>query len=411
MDKQQKDKTQNKLFLSIETSCDETSIAILSQKVDIDKDCVNPNTILNSFEVISDVVSSQIEIHAKYGGVIPEIGARSHASQIHFLFHFVIRKAVNSSINFIDQIGTNTSSTLTKEHREIIKKLDSIFVTTDPGLASSLRVGQEFAKTLQDYIFRAFSIFVPIIDVNHLKGHVASSFYTQYPHFDIHKIDSKNIYPHIHLLVSGGNTQLILLKSIKEFEIIGQTLDDAAGESFDKIGRMIGLPYPGGVYLSKIAGLIEENILKFPISMLKNNDYNFSYSGLKTHVRRLVESSQIEDFEFEKPLSDQEIEILINSDLSQLQEMPKLQFIKSICISAQFVIVAQLFAKLNKAVKDLKPVSVGISGGVSANSMLKSKIKYLASKNNVDYYEPHLKLTGDNAIMIALAGIVQEYTL
>lgn len=407
MNQQNNKTTQNKIFLSIETSCDETSIAILRQKNEIEqKDLNNPNIILNSFEVVSDVVSSQIEIHAQYGGVIPEIGARSHASQIHFLFQFVLDNAVNAKDEAID-FQNIASFKMTEDHKNLVKNLDSIFVTVEPGLASSLRVGQEFAKTLQDYIFREFSVFVPIVDINHLKGHVASSFYLQYPTFSQENITPKTIYPHIHLLVSGGNTQLISLKSINQFEIIGQTLDDAAGETFDKIGRMIGLPYPGGVYVSKIAGLIEENILKFPISMLQSGDYNLSYSGLKTHVRRLVESSKIEGIEFEKPLTKEEIDLLTDLDLEKLIDNKKLHFIKSVCISAQFVIIAQLFSKLNKAVLDLSPISVGISGGVSASTMLNNKIKYLADKYQLDYYSPNKKLTGDNAIMIALAGILQ----
>jgi len=243
------------------------------------------------------------------------------------------------------------------------------------------------------------------------------------------------LYPHLQLLVSGGNSQLIYLRSWKDFEIIGATLDDAAGECFDKVGRMLGLLYPGGVYLSRIAGLEDKNILKFPVSMKDSNDYNFSFSGLKTAVRYYLEKFEFENgehFILEKKLNSSEIDFLINHNLAQIEKIyaknslitnientPKIKtesqteddlnfelllIVKKACITVQSVIVEALLNKVDKATATLEVESIGLSGGVSANPLLRQKLQQ--KYGNILLLAPKA-LTGDNAVMIGLAGILE----
>jgi len=373
------------LVLSIETSCDETSLSILESDSENNVDFLK---YLNSFTVKSSVISSQIKIHLKYGGVVPEIGARQHAEHIHLLFFKLLRK-INPT-NF-------ENNSLNSKDFELLKKLDYIFVTTEPGLVSALRVGREFAKTLNFFIQEKLGKTIEVKTVNHLDGHLASSFYNK-------KVDS-GIFPHLHLIVSGGNTQILFLESWKNKKNLGQTLDDATGECLDKVGRMLGLPYPGGYNLAKIAKLEENNYFDFPISLAKDKTLNFSFSGLKTAVRYFIEKQKIDNFHFEKPLSDFEFEELQSS--GHIFENPKLEFIYKASVSAQTVVVQQLFNKLKLAISQYNPSSLGISGGVSANLLLRKKLSSL----NVKLLFPDLDLTGDNAVMIALAGLANLETL
>ena len=231
------------------------------------------------------------------------------------------------------------------------------------------------------------------------------------------KFFKQTVFPNLHLLVSGGNSQLILLQNPFELKIIGQTLDDAAGECFDKTARMFGLSYPGGVSLAKIAGLDDSNYLNFPVSMKNNPELNFSFSGLKTAVRYFVQKNEL--LNYEEKLSEIELQELLNGDLKTLttpkpsvsplqkgylQPKPKLILIKKLCISIQTVIVEQLIIKVKKAIKEHKPNSIGISGGVSANRLLRQKIQEIADGKSI--FIPDLTLTGDNAVMIGLAGAV-----
>jgi len=365
-------------YLGIESSCDETSIAILEGTIN-STDRSSILEYLNSFKIFANVVSSQILIHQKYGGVVPEIGAREHAKGIHTVYNQALEKA-------------------NLKHLQLIQNLDKIFVTTRPGLVSALRVGLEFAKIISFFIYQQTQKKVEIVEINHLDGHVASCFYGQ-------EINMENIFPHLHLLVSGGNSQIILLQDFNNKKIVGKTLDDAAGECFDKVGRMLGLKYPAGVYISKIADLHKsENISNLPIGMIKDDSLNFSYSGLKTAVRYLIEKQNFKSWKYEQPLTEKELEYLLENKTSS--KIDHLEFIKNICISTQYVIIKQLQNKLNLAIKEFEPKSVGLSGGVSANTLLRnsiennSKIKVLIAPRN---------LTGDNGAMIALAGVTEMF--
>jgi N6-L-threonylcarbamoyladenine synthase len=221
-------------------------------------------------------------------------------------------------------------------------------------------------------------------------------------------MNNSEIFPHLHLLVSGGNSQILYLNNdFNSCQIIGQTLDDAAGECFDKIGRMLGLKYPAGVYLSKIAEIEDVNLLDFPVGMEKSTDLNLSYSGLKTFVRYLIQKNDL-GFKFEESLSDIELEQLMKLSIADLTS-EKLKNIKKICISTQHVIIKQLDNKIKLAIKKYPSSSLGLSGGVSANLLLRKHMSEIALKyTKKDLFLPHMSLTGDNAVMIGLAGIAQN---
>jgi N6-L-threonylcarbamoyladenine synthase len=450
------------LILAIETSCDETSIAFLESDFDGELNSQNFLEYINSFEILAHKISTQVATHAEYGGVIPEIGARLHAEQIHFIFEQTVTEATKNNIKttvimnsfqdpqqlmpeaepkttfhhchpeLVSGSPTTGSNTSTEKRRfifnnpkiqQLLSRIDYICVTTEPGLKSALRVGEEFAKTVQFYLNLKLNKKAEIVKVNHLKGHIFSSFY-DLPHrfaeplegantnylgsktnindFKLHpSVSYKDPFPHLHLLVSGGNSQLLLVKSPFEIEIIGQTLDDAAGECFDKTARMFGLQYPGGVALARIAGLEKTNYLDFPVSMKNNPELNFSFSGLKTAVRYFVQKNEL--LKYEEKLSDAELDLLLQNNLNELID-PKLILIKKLCISIQSVITEQLAIKVKKAIKEFEPKSVGVSGGVSANQLLRQKIQNLSRNKTV--FVPDLSLTGDNAVMIGLAGAI-----
>jgi N6-L-threonylcarbamoyladenine synthase len=388
--------------LSIESSCDETSLAILENTSD-ESDSFVQN--LNNWRVLSSVVSSQVKTHAKYGGVVPEIGARMHASQIHFLFEFLLKNLSSPEpIVTVSPEDFTAFSFNTKDYQNIYSQIEMIFVTTEPGLTSALKVGMEFAKTLTFFIEKTQSKKVPIIPINHLNGHVYSSFYHRETHFNsvnnsIEMMQDSAVFPHLHLLVSGGNTQFLVLKNPYETEIIGQTLDDAAGECLDKIGRMLGFGYPGGVGIAKTAGIVEENFMNLPIGMKQSKEIAVSYSGLKTACRLRLEQM---GFVLEKPLSMEELQFLYSGNVG---DSKKLQMIQQFAISAQHVVVEQLIQKTKKAISQIHPVSLGLSGGVSANQLLRKRFR----EQGIEHvFIPQMFLTGDNAIMIGLAGIADK---
>jgi N6-L-threonylcarbamoyladenine synthase len=370
------------MYLAIESSCDETSIAILDkQKKPVPEDFL---VKIQEIKILSSVISSQIEVHKQYGGVIPEIGAREHAKNIYTVFDETLKKGG-----------------ITKQF--FLENLEGVFVTSEPGLFSALQVGLEFAKIIKFWVREKTQKEIQISHINHLHGHISSCFYNP----ELTPLEN-NTFPHLHLLVSGGNTQLILLSSWSEKSILGQTLDDAAGECLDKVGRMLGFPYPGGVWVAKIAKETRENWLNLPIGMQKSKNLDFSYSGLKTSVRYLVQSQKFENWVFEQKLSQSELDILLNMGGSKEPSSTTsnhLEFIYKVCVSTQFVVVAQLINVIKKSLKEINPRSIGISGGVSANLLLRSNIQELFS-NKAEIFLPPKNLTGDNAVMIGIAGLL-----
>lgn len=304
------------LILGIETSCDETAVAIVEDGRKV---------------IISNIIS-QIELHKEYGGVKPSIAKFAHEEVIHSL----VDKTLSES-----GIGIN--------------KIDAIAVTVGPGLVISLLVGFKKAKSL------ALEHNKKLIGVNHLFGHICSSY-----------LESDLEPPFICLLASGGHTQIINIKSYTEYEILGSTLDDACGEAFDKVGRLLGLPYPGGPNIEKLAK--EGNPKAFLLPEGRVNPYDFSFSGLKTSVLRLIQKLP-EDFN--------------RADLAS---------------SFQENVTNTLTKKIFKAAKNEGANKVVLAGGVSANQTLRKKLIHQSETSGIQVYMPGLKYCTDNAAMIASAG-------
>lgn len=313
---------ENSLIMAIESSCDETACAIVK----------------GGREVISNVVASQIKIHEEFGGVIPEIAAREHLEAI----NVVIEEAFKQS-------GLKG------------KDITAFASTVGPGLVGCLLVGMNAGKTL------ALAYDKPFIGVNHLNAHLAANF-----------IDTELKPPFIALLVSGGHTQIIKVNSFSEMEIIGETIDDAVGEAYDKVARLIGLPYPGGPKLDKLAQ--EGNPHAFKLPEAKVGGYDFSFSGLKTAVLRLVKS-------FDG------------------QELP----VKDICASFQECVSSTLLKKVKKALEETGYKQVVLAGGVAANSEIRRKIFNL-KEEGYNVYAPIMKYCTDNASMVASSAFLFDNT-
>ncbi len=309
-------------ILGIETSCDETSVCLLSvdgKKVDIK----------------SHVIVSQAKLHEKYGGVVPELAAREHL------------------LTFIPAL---TEAGITP-HTDF----DAIAVTVGPGLVASLMIGVEAAKTLS-ILFKK-----PLIKINHIEGHIYSPFLEVPLEFD---------FPYLALIVSGGHTELILMRDHGLYELIGRTRDDAVGEAFDKIAKLLKLPYPGGPHVSKRALLGDKNAYEFPRPMRTHPGFDFSFAGLKTSVVYKLE------------------------DIASVDD----EVINNICASFEEACVDVLTYKTMKAAKEYGINNIILAGGVSANGILRERIQKEAEHNNCSVYISPLNYTGDNAAMIACAG-------
>lgn len=308
-------------ILAIESSCDETGAAI----------------VVNDNEVLGEALFSQIDIHEKFGGVVPEIASRHHVLKI---------------LAVIDEA-------LKKANMEV-KDVDIIAVTAYPGLLGSLIVGNIAAETL------SFVYNKPLIPVDHLLGHVF-----------VNNLEEKLEYPFLTLIVSGGHTELMLVRSPSDTEVIGTTLDDAAGEAFDKVAKVLGLGYPGGPKIEKKA-LEGKPIYKFPKPLIKDNSYNFSFSGLKTAVLNLVN---------EKKMRDETIDV------------------ENIAASFQKTLIETLLEKTVKLAKEEKVKQVVLSGGVAANKTLREEFRKVITEDvKVKFSYPSLKYCTDNAVMIGIAG-------
>jgi N6-L-threonylcarbamoyladenine synthase len=314
-------------ILGIESSCDDTSAAVICNG-----------------KILSNVVANQ-EIHTKYGGVVPELASRAHQQNI----VPVIQQAIQQAN--IDK-----------------KDLTAIAFTRGPGLMGSLLVGTSFAKSL------SLALNIPLIAVNHMQGHVLA-------HFIDEESQQKPPFPFLCLTISGGHTQIVKISSYFGMEVIGETLDDAVGEAFDKSAKILGLPYPGGPLIDKYAKLGNPKAFKF--TKPKVDDLNFSFSGLKTGILYFIQKKVKENPNFiEENLND-------------------------ICASIQHTIVEILFDKLKKAVKITGIKHVAIAGGVSANSEIRKVLKATEEKYGWSTYIPKFEYTTDNAGMIAITGYLK----
>ena len=308
--------------MGIETSCDDSSVAILK----------------NDREVLVNLISSQIDIHALFGGVVPEIASRKHLEAINPL----IEKAL---------ADTNLS----------YEDIDLISVTKGPGLMGSLLVGISAAKGL------SLATDTPLIGANHMQGHICANY-----------LSNKDLEPpFISLVVSGGHTYLCKVNSYTYYEVIGKTLDDAAGESFDKVARKIGLGYPGGPKIDKLAKEGNKDAIDFPRVMLEKGSYDFSFSGLKTAVLNYAHKLEQRGEEVNK------------ADLAA---------------SFQEAVVDVLVDKSMMLLKETGLKTLAVSGGVAANSRLKERLKEECDKEGIQFYHPSLILCTDNAALIAMEG-------
>ena len=309
-------------ILAIESSCDETAVAVVE----------------DGRKVISSVVASQVEEHKLYGGVVPEIASRRHAE--------AIVPVVKNSL----------------EQAELtLKEIDAIAVTYAPGLIGALLVGVNFAKGL------SLSTGLPLVPTHHLRSHIASNY--------ISNPDLKP--PFLCLVVSGGHSHIVMVEDYTKMRIIGKTRDDAAGEAFDKAARTMGMPYPGGIALDKVAEDGDPFAFKLPRPTVSGSQYDFSFSGLKTAVINLIHNSAQKGIELNKA---------------------------DVCASFRYAVVDCLKTNFLKAAEDLKVDKLVIAGGVSANRLLRSSLQEECDKHGLAFYMPEKSLCGDNAAMVGSQG-------
>tara|TARA_B100000035_G_scaffold178046_1_gene151820 strand:+ start:1028 stop:2017 length:990 start_codon:yes stop_codon:yes gene_type:complete len=308
-------------ILGIESSCDDTGLAIVD----------------SNGQILAHVTSSQHEIHAKYGGIVPELASRDHVKKFIPLLDFLLNKADTK----IDEIGM-------------------IAFTNGPGLLGPLLAGASLAKAL------GWSSNIPTIEVNHLEAHIYSPMITE-----------KNLKPpFISLLVSGGHTLLSIVDKNFVIKNLGTTLDDSAGECFDKVARKLGLGYPGGPEIARCSEEVKNNEFSFPRPMINSNNYDFSFSGLKTHVINVIEKNELSD-----------------------------ENINNISFELQDSIVETLISKSFKASQDFGIKNIVVTGGVSANKRLREKFSKLSDSN---VFFPEVKFSTDNGAMIAYAGYLKS---
>lgn len=319
------------MILGVESSCDESALA-----------CFDPLTGLSH-----ELVQSQIKLHATYGGVVPDLASREHLTNFFPL---------------LDQLKREMT----------LSDLSQIAVTRGPGLAACLAMGITLAKAL------ALALDLPLVGVNHLHGHAYS------PFIPVHQEDPSNfrdklesLLPHLGLIVSGGNTLLIRIDEKLDIQILAETVDDAAGEAIDKGAKLLGLPYPGGPEVEKLARQGHKSEIEFPVSFPKPKDHRFSFSGLKTSLRYALEKMDDAYLETELP---------------------------NLCYSYQGAVVQQLIRKTQHLLRDGAYRSIGLSGGVSNNGLLRQHFENLGKRHGIPTLLAERQHTGDNASMIAFAA-------
>ncbi|MCU1290208.1 MAG: O-sialoglycoprotein endopeptidase [Acidobacteria bacterium] len=316
------------LVLGIESSCDETAAAVIK----------------DGKRILSSVISSQIELHKPFGGVVPELASREHLEKIEPIVREALSKAEVS-----------------------VKDIDAVAVTQGPGLIGSLLVGVCYAKAL------AFALDVPFIGVNHIEGHLYSVVFENPP------VE----YPALALIVSGGHTNLFFVPEEGVYKVVSRTRDDAAGEAFDKVAKMLGLGYPGGPVIEKLAREGDKTKVKFPIAKISDGRPDFSFSGLKTAVSRYVRENQIEPAAEAKTAN---------------------QAIKDVAASFQATVIKSLVVTMEKLTRELAPKTLIVAGGVACNGALREAVESLGAKSGLPVYFPSKHLSTDNAAMIAAAG-------
>ena len=379
-------------ILAIETSCDETALAILDATGDIESP---------KFTVLASALNSQIEIHKEYGGVFPAMAKRAHAENIVPLLETCLSEFISESSSnkqdpesnpgrqndVLEKINWDEIKTILDREPELFAKLetfikknpkpdvDLLAVTSGPGLEPALWVGINFARALSV----AWSI--PLLPINHMEGHIASVLLEQ----------NVAVFPVLALLISGGHTELIHIPEWKSYTKIGQTVDDAIGEAYDKVARLLDLSYPGGPEISKLANNAREakitipDEIALPRPMLHSKDFNFSFSGIKTAALYLVQR-------LKEP----------TGELSAAQK-------EAIALEFETAVTEVLCKKLTKAIIEYGTNSIIVGGGVIANTYIRSELQKVAAQEDVAIYFPNKELSTDNAVMIAMAAYLQQF--
>lgn len=333
------------IILGIETSCDETAMCLIETK----------NTGLElEYKVLGNIIHSQINLHSEYGGVFPMLAKREHEKNLPIIYKEILKI---SKINEED--------------------IDKISVTQGPGLEPALWTGIVFAKEL------AGRLDIPIIPTNHMEGHIVSSLITQIKNNKDFIAIKKPEFPALAILISGGHTEIVKINEIGKYEILGTTVDDALGEAFDKVARMMNIPYPGGPKISELAEKARNRSLKYnvklPRPMINSKDLKFSFSGLKTAVLYFIKQ---------------------HGELNEeIKEEIALEFEESV--------TEVLIQKTKKAMEENETRSILLGGGVIANKYIRKAFENLSNEYNIPFFLPENSLTGDNALMIAIAGAIK----
>ena len=350
-------------ILAIETSCDETAIAL----VEASGGLRNPK-----FKILKNLIASQIKIHRPFGGVVPNLAKREHLKNLPILWRRITNNESpkQSPWDATGQVGikgkTKNKKTIIHNSKFIIPKIDLVTVTVGPGLEPALWTGINFAKNLAKEYKKL------IIGVSHLDGHLYSNFLNPKP---------QTLYPAINLIISGGHTTLLLAKDLTHYKKLGETRDDAVGECFDKVARLLGLPYPGGPEIEKLAKKGNPDAIKFPRPMMDQKNYDFSFSGLKTSILYYIR------------------------DNKNYKE-------EDVAASFQKAAFNVLVSKTLRAAREYKAKTIMISGGVASNNFLKNYLKLRINppaggeKLKINLITPSKKFCTDNAAMIAVAGYI-----
>lgn len=392
------------ITLGIETSCDETALALIETRGSFGSGNLE-------YRVIASLIHSQAELHSNFGGVFPTLAKREHSRNLLPLLKKLISDAQNflgkekavlsdheiekKMIGIRSKFGSSNSDLLDSftdlNFLKIIPNIDRIAVTEGPGLEPALWVGISFAQILAE--FWGYRGQTSVIPVNHMEGHVLGSLLsTDISIGQWQKLKPLN-FPALALLISGGHTELVRIdlnqiKNSLKYSIIGQTKDDAVGEAFDKVARLLGLPYPGGPQLAKLAKEAREqglvSTMKLPRPMINSGDLNFSFSGLKTAVLYAVRDEEKK-----------------NNSLSE-------KFKKELALEFEQSVKETLVSKLRQAIESVEAKAIIIGGGVSANQTLRQAFEILANEYNIPIYLPSIHVSGDNALMIALAGVLDQ---
>lgn len=407
--------------LGIETSCDETAAAVVVVSRKLTAASRKPAFAL---DVLSNVVASQVKIHAKYGGVVPEVAAREHVTaMIPTIAKAIIGAAGRAGSRAAGQAALNPfgAAALGAAASRLVTAIDAIAVTAGPGLITSLSVGVETARTL------AYAWGKPLVAVNHIEGHVLSALLPQRGASSSQLPATRRgdgglklaagswrlEFPVLALIVSGGHTELLLMRGWGRYECIGATRDDAAGEAFDKVGKLLGLAYPGGPAVARAAIGGDPKAFDFPRGMLHSKDYEFSFSGLKTAVRYLVEGQP--SFSSSRAELKAQSRDLTRSTgaVGEISRRPAprndAMLVRDICASFQQAVVDVLVSKTIAAAQHYRVKTILLGGGVAANRSLREQLGVAVRLRmpNTEYRIPNTEYTGDNAAMIAAAGGVR----